>query len=90
MSENCKNENHIIGCGLSGYVTLDDYAEDRKHPGYVFRYCPECGNHVEKDENTISLLCDKDKSKMVWARHSSGTSIGFYRDDPYEKIEAIG
>lgn len=47
MSDACKNGNHVIGCGFEGAETLHSYIDNsRKHPGYYFKYCPECGKRI--------------------------------------------
>lgn len=44
MDKECKEGNHVIGCGFNGRKTLHAYIEDgREHPGYLFKHCPECG-----------------------------------------------
>lgn len=47
----CKNGNHVIGCAESGILTVDTYIEtDRKHPGRLFQYCPDCGCKIFIDD----------------------------------------
>lgn len=68
MGSDCKNGNHIIGAKYTDKspVNLHDYIENGgKHPGCLFKFCPDCGVRLfvddlaDKHENTSYYLENK-------------------------------
>lgn len=49
MNIRCKDGNHTVGCGYdTSAVGMAWYIEEnRKHPGMLFRYCPDCGTRLQ-------------------------------------------